>query len=340
MLLNIAAIVAGFAMLLWGAERFVTGAASIAKNLGIPPLLIGLTIVGLGTSAPEILVSGVASFDGNPGLAIGNALGSNITNIALILGITALVVPLNIKSSTIRREYPVLLAVCLVTLILMLDGDLVRVDSYVLLTCLIVVLYGMVRIGMGSRSGDPMISEYEAEIPTDMDTASSVRLFLIGLVLLLVSSKVLVWGAVNIAVALGVSDLVIGLTIVALGTSLPELAASIVSALKGEHDIAIGNVIGSNMYNLLAVLAMPGLVAPGLFDPEVLSRDLPAMIGLTLALFVMGYGFKGPGRIGRIGGALLVASYVSYQGLIFFDATQNSNKITLIHPTTIEASLV
>ncbi len=337
MLLDIAAIVAGFAMLLWGAERFITGAASIAKNLGIPPLLIGLTIVGLGTSAPEILVSGMASFDGNPGLAIGNALGSNIANIALILGVTALVTPLTVKSSTIRREYPILLAVCLVTLMLMLDGDLVVVDSLILLVCLVAVLFGMVRIGMASRAEDPMISEYDAEIPKNMSTKTSIQLFLLGLALLLVSSKILVWGAVNIATTLGVSDLVIGLTIVALGTSLPELAASVVSALKNEHDIAIGNVIGSNMYNLLAVLAMPGLVAPGLFDAQVLSRDLPVMIGLTLALFVMGYGFKGTGKINRFEGALLLAAYIGYQGLIFINVTENNEKTTSTQSTTIEA---
>lgn len=337
MLLDIAAVIAGFALLLWGAERFVTGAASIAKNLGIPPLLIGLTIVGLGTSAPEILVSSMASINGNPGLAIGNALGSNIANIALILGVTALVAPLNVKSSTLRREYPMLLAVCLLTLILMLDGDLVVFDGIALLICLIIMLFGMVRIGMASRKEDPMISEYDAEIPSDMGVQKSVVLFLVGLVLLVVSSKMLVWGAVNIATAMGISDLVIGLTIVALGTSLPELAASIVSALKNEHDIAIGNVIGSNMYNLVAVLAVPGLVTPGIFDPLVLSRDLPVMIGLTLALFVMGYGFRGPGRINRFEAGLLLAAYIGYQGVVFVDATAEApNHSTALQPIYIE----
>ena len=339
MLLDIAAVIAGFAMLLWGAERFVTGAASIANNLGIPPLLIGLTIVGLGTSAPEILVSGMASINGNPGLAIGNAIGSNIANIALILGVTALVAPLSVKSSTLRREYPVLLAVSLATLVLMLDGALSRLDGVILLACLIAMIYGMVRIGMSSRKEDPLASEYDAEIPTDMSTSKAVWLFLMGLGLLLVSSKILVWGAVNIATALGVSDLVIGLTIVALGTSLPELAASIVSALKKEHDLAIGNVIGSNMYNLLAVLAVPGLVAPGMFDPLVLSRDLPFMIGLTLALFVMGYGFKGPGRINRFEAALLLASYLVYQGMIFVEATAAKDE-TALRPALTEEQLI
>lgn len=319
MLLDIVAIIAGFALLVWGADRFVTGASAIANNLGISPLLIGLTIVGLGTSAPEIMVSTMAAIQDNPGLAIGNSLGSNIANIGLILGITALVVPLNVRSQTLRREYPILLAVCLVTLLLMLDGRLGRIDGLVLLIGLITMIYGMVRIGMRSMKTDPMGSEFQAELPDAMSTTKAALYFAGGLALLLISSKMLVWGAVNIATAFGVSDLIIGLTIVALGTSLPELAASIASALKKEHDIAIGNIIGSNMYNLLAVLAVPGLLAPGPFDPLVLSRDMPMMLGLTLALFVMGYGFGGKGRINRIEGALLVAAFIGYQAMLFIN---------------------
>lgn len=319
MLLDIAAIVAGFALLVWGAERFVTGASAIANNLGIPPLLIGLTIVGLGTSAPEIMVSSIASFQGNAALAIGNALGSNIANIGFVLGITALVVPLTVRSQTLRREYPILLAVCLATLLLMLDGTLGRSDGLLLLLGLVIILYGMIRIGMRSLATDPMGSEFQAELPDDMSTKKAVIYFTGGLVLLLFSSKILVWGAVNIATAFGISDLIIGLTLVALGTSLPELAASIASALKNEHDIAIGNIIGSNMYNLLAVLAVPGLIAPGPFDPLVLSRDMPMMIGLTLALFVMGYGLGRRGEIGRLAGALLVMAFLGYQAMLFID---------------------
>ncbi len=320
MLLNIAAIIAGFAMLVWGAERFVTGAAAIARNLGISPMLIGLTIVGFGTSAPEILVSSMASFQGNPGLAIGNALGSNIANIALILGITALVAPLNVRSDTLKREYPMLLAVCLLSMILILDGELGRMDGIILLAGLLVLLYGMVWIGLSSRNSDPMKLEYGMEIPEQMPTGTALLWFLVGLAVLLIGSRILVWSAVNIATAMGISDLVIGLTIVALGTSLPELAAGVTSALKGEHDIAIGNVVGSNMYNLLAVLAMPGLIAPGIFSPEVLSRDMPIMIGLTLVLFTMGYGFGAPGRITRCEGALLLLSFLAYQGMLFTQA--------------------
>ncbi|HEB97392.1 MAG TPA: calcium/sodium antiporter [Sedimenticola thiotaurini] len=322
MLLDITAIIAGLAVLVWGADRFVTGAAALARNLGVSPMLIGLTIVGFGTSAPEILVSGMAAWQGNPGLAIGNALGSNIANIGLILGVTALIAPLTVRSDTLRREYPLLLAVSLMALLLMLDGVLDLFDSLILLAGLAGLIWAMIRLGRQGLASDPLEMEMEAEIPERMPTARAVILFSTGLLLLLLSSRVLVWGAVNVATALGISDLVIGLTIVALGTSLPELAASVTSVLKEEHDIAIGNVIGSNMYNLLAVLPVPGLVAPVELSPEVLSRDLPVMIGFTLALFVMGYGFGGQGRINRFEGLLLAAAFVGYQTLLFVDSHQ------------------
>jgi cation:H+ antiporter len=322
MLLYIATIIAGFIILVWGAERFVTGASSIALNLGVSPLLIGLTVVGLGTSFPEILVSGMAALQDNAGLAIGNAIGSNIANIGLILGFTAIIAPLNVSSDTLRREYPMLMAVSLTALVLMLDGQLTRLDGAVLLAGLALVIYLLVQIGLRERISDPMDAEFSAEVPRQMGTKQAMFLFTAGLILLLVSSKMLVWGATNLAYAFGVSDLVIGLTIVALGTSLPELAASVVSALKNEHDIAIGNVIGSNMYNLLAVLPMPGLFAPGIFDPLALYRDMPVMIGLTVALFVMGYGFKRQGRINRAEGMLLAAAFIGYQILLFQGADQ------------------
>jgi len=331
MLLNIVAIVVGFALLVWGADRFVMGAAAIARNLGLSPMLIGLTIVGLGTSAPEILVSATASFQGNPGLAIGNALGSNIANIGLILGITALVVPLTVCSDALRREYPILLAICMLVLVLMLDGELGRVDGVILMVSLVLVIFGLAKIALRDRAEkDPMAAEYDEEIPETLSTKAAVIWFAFGLGLLLFSSNILVWGAVNIAVSFGISDLVIGLTIVALGTSLPELAASITSALKDEHDIAIGNVIGSNMYNLLAVLSVPGVIMPGIFTPEVLSRDLPVMIGLTLAIFIMGYGFGGNGRINRFEGLLLVLCFVGYQAFLFLEIDEPAEQVEVV----------
>ena len=322
MWMELLAIAGGFVLLTWSADRFVVGASALAYNLNIPPLIIGLTIVSLGTSAPEILVSGVASLQGNSGLAIGNALGSNITNIALILGITALIMPLNVHSSIVRRELPVLLGVMLLALMLLLDGSLGRLDGIILLTGIPFMLAWMAHIGMKEKSShDPMSEEFADEVPTDMTMAKAGFWTLVGALCLVASSKILVWGAVSIAQAIGVSDLVIGLTIVALGTSLPELAASVMSVLKNEHDIAIGNVIGSNIFNLLAVLGLPGLLSPGPVDAAVLTRDYPVMIGLTVALFIMAYGFRGrPGRLNRIEGALLVTAFVGYQTLLYFTA--------------------
>ena len=318
MLIDIAAIIVGLALLVWGADRFVTGAAALANNLGVSAMLIGLTIVGFGTSAPEILVSAMAASEGNPGLAIGNAIGSNIANIALILGVTALVAPLHVHSGILKREYPILLAVSLIALALMWDGSLGAIDGIVLLGLLVLVLLWMVRTAKTGHADEPMAAEFEAEIPTDITTRKAVVWLVLGLLVLLISSRMLVWGATNIAVALGVSDLIIGLTIVALGTSLPELAASIAGSLKGEDDIAIGNVIGSNMYNLLAVLSLPGLIAPGAFDAVVLTRDLPVMLGLTILLYALGHGFGAHGRIGRPEGAALAAMFVGYQLLLFY----------------------
>lgn len=312
------ALVAGFVFLVWGADRFVLGAAGTARNLGVSPLIIGLTIVGFGTSAPEMLVSVIAAWQGNPGLAVGNAIGSNITNIALILGLTALVAPLATNSKLLRRELPLLLVTMLAGLALLIDGELSRLDGVILMLGLAGLVYWMVRTALTERNGDPLVSELSEDIPAEMSTPRALTWLAIGLAVLLVSSRILVWGAVGIAEALGVSDLIIGLTIVALGTSLPELAASMASALRGEPDIAIGNVIGSNLFNLLAVLGIPGLIHPLGIGDDVLFRDYPVMLGLTLAMFIMAYGIRGPGRISRLEGGLLLACYFGYQTLLYF----------------------
>ncbi len=320
--MQLVALLAGFTLLVWGAERFVMGAASTARLLGVSPLLIGLTIVGFGTSAPEMLVSLMASLNNNPGLAVGNAIGSNITNVALILGITAILVPLSVHSGTVHRELPILLGTTVIAWLLLQDGRLDFIDGLVLLGGLAVMLSWVIWLGLNSREKDPMREEYEAEIPTDMSLGYSLFWLLFGIVVLVGSSRLLVWGAVGIAEAYGVSDLVIGLTIVALGTSLPELAASVASALKNEPDIAIGNVIGSNMFNLLAVLGIPGIIHPAAVDAAVLSRDMPVMVGLTVALLAMAWGFRGEGRINRFEGALLLACYIGYQTLLYFTAVR------------------
>ena len=319
MITEIIAVLGGFALLVWGADRFVTGAAATAVNLGVSPLLIGLTIVGFGTSAPEILVSGMAAWNGNPALAIGNGIGSNITNIALILGVTALVVPLQVHSGTLRRELPMLLVTSLIVYGLFVDKSLDFSDGVLLLLGLLLMLGWTIYLGLNSRISDPMGDEYKAEIPTDMSTLAALLWLFTGIIVLLVSSRILVWGAVGIATSLGISDLIIGLTIVALGTSLPELAASVASALKNEHDIAIGNIIGSNMFNMLAVLGIPGLISPGPVENAVVWRDFPIMIGLTLALIIMAAGWRSTaGRINRVEAALLLTIYVCYQALLYF----------------------
>jgi cation:H+ antiporter len=319
MWIEILAIAGGFLMLAWSADRFVDGASAIALNLNISPLVIGLTIVSLGTSAPEIIVSGMASWQGNSGLAVGNAIGSNIINIALVLGLTALIMPLNVHSSIIRRELPILLLVMGLAWILLVDGMLGRVDGVLLLTGMVGMLGWATWAGLRMQATpDPMATEFAEEMPTGIGIGRALFLLATGALVLVVSSRLLVWGAVSVAQAIGVSDLVIGLTIVALGTSLPELAASVMSALKHEHDIAIGNVIGSNIFNLLAVLGLPGLINPIRIDSMVLSRDYPVMLGLTLMLFAMAFGFRGPGRLNRVEGAILLMAFAAYQSLLYF----------------------
>ena len=320
--LFIIAIIAGFAVLIWGADRFVEGAASIATNLGISPLIVGLTIVGFGTSAPEMLVSALAAFDGAPALGVGNAIGSNITNIGLVLGITILITPLTVNSGSLKREFPMLALVMAIALYLVWDLELSHLDGLILFTVFIFTLFGMAFVAVKSSTKDPMAQEFEQEmIEHKMSTQKAIFSFMVGLIALLVGSKALVWGATGIAHLLGVSDLIIGLTIVAIGTSLPELAASIISALKNEHDIAVGNVLGSNMFNLLAVLAMPGLIAPSILDPMILWRDFPVMIALTLALFLFAYFGKG-GRIGRFAGSLMLVGYIAYNALLAVQSSQ------------------
>jgi cation:H+ antiporter len=312
MLLPSLSLLVGFALLVWGADRFVIGASATARNLGVPPLIIGLTIVGFATSAPEMLVSGMAAWNGSPGIGVGNAVGSNITNIALVLGITALVKPLNVHSGVLQREFPVLFLATLFALMLLLDGVLSFWDGILMLGGLVLIVYWVVVMALAARKRDPLSVEFEAEIPSDMPGWKAAALLVLGIVVLLVSSRILVWGAVEIAHAFGISDLVIGLTIVAIGTSLPEMAASVMSALKNEHDIAIGNVIGSNMFNILGVLGLPGIIHDYTLDPALLSRDLPVMIGLTIGLFVMAYGFRGNGRLNRYEGGALLLVYGGY----------------------------
>ncbi|NOQ87979.1 MAG: calcium/sodium antiporter [Gammaproteobacteria bacterium] len=318
MLIDCVAIIAGFIMLIWSADRFIIGAAATARNFDVPPLIIGLTIVDFGTSAPEMMVAGFAAYEGSPALAIGNALGSNITNITLVLGVAALISPLDIHSRIIKKELPLLLFATLIALALMRDMTLSQLDGFILLSLLFLLMWWITCAGLRSPSDEALTDAFIEELPANMSTSHALFWLLAGLILLTISSKVLVWGAVNIAIEFGVSELIIGLTIIAIGTSLPELAASITGALKNEHDIAIGNVVGSNLFNTLGVLAIPALISPGELQQDIMSRDMPVVLILTISLFVMAYGFRGQGRINRFEGSLLLSAFIAYQMLLFF----------------------
>ena len=307
------AIGVGFALLLLSADRFVEGAAATARQLGVSSLLIGVIIVGFGTSAPEMVVSALAAIDGNSDLALGNALGSNIVNTGLILGVTALVAPIAVNSAIVRRELPLLFGIGGLAGLLLLDLALSRLEGAMLLAGFLVLVGWTLVAGLRNR-GDALGPEVEQELATRaMSLRQGVIWLAFGLILMIVSSRILVWGAVEIATVLGVSDLVIGLTIVALGTSLPELAASVVAARRNEPDIALGNVVGSNMFNLLAVVGIASVIEPmPELAREVLVRDWLTMMLMTAALFAMAYGFRSQGRINRIEGVVLLTAFLLY----------------------------
>lgn len=316
MIMAVVALIAGLALLVWSADRFVDGAAATARYAGMPPLLIGMLIVGFGTSAPEMVVSAMAASDGNPALALGNAYGSNITNIALILGLVALLSPIAVHSQVLKKELPILMLVTVFAGWQMFDHQLSSLDAWCLLGVFFVLMAWSVYQGMKSPQ-DALATEMNEELTqSSMTLKQAIIWLLVGLVLLIVASRMLVYGAVFIAQSLGVSDLVIGLTVVAIGTSLPELASSLIAIKKGEHDIALGNVIGSNLFNTLAVVGIAAAIEPMAVDAVVLSRDWTLMAVLTAALFVMGYGYKKQGRINRIEGGALLAVFIGYTGYL------------------------
>ena len=317
MLMAIGAIILGLVLLVWSADKFVGGAAATAKHLGMPTLLIGMVIIGFGTSAPELAVSAMAASDGNPGLALGNGYGSNITNIALIVGLTALIAPIAVHSQVIRKELPLLVVLTLIAGAQLLDGELSRLDGWVLLGVFAAVMGWSIYQGYQGKE-DPLAEGVDSELVTHpMPMKNAIIWLVVGLILLVVSSRMLVWGAVSIAQAWGISDLVIGLTIVAIGTSLPELASAIAAVKKNEHDLILGNILGSGIFNTLAVVGLAAAIQPLSVDPEVLYRDWTLMLGLTIALLVMGFGITGWRKlISRIDGALLVSAYVAYTGYL------------------------
>jgi cation:H+ antiporter len=313
MLLPLISIVAGLALLVWSADRFVSGSAVTARHLGMPPLLIGMLVIGFGTSAPEMVVSALAAWQGNPGIALGNAYGSNITNIGLILGLTALLCPITVQSTVLRREMPLLLGITALAAWQLHDNQLTSLDAWVLLGVFLALMGLSVWQGM-QKQPDALGTEMAEELQEmAMPIRSAVFWMCAGLLLLIASSRALVWGAVEIAQLLGVSDLIIGLTIIAVGTSLPELASSLIAMRKGEHDIALGNVLGSNFFNTLAVVGIAGAISPLAVAPEVFTRDITVMAALTLLLTLFAWSRgRTPPRLNRLEGGILLACYGGY----------------------------
>ncbi|MCW4152323.1 MULTISPECIES: calcium/sodium antiporter [Halomonadaceae] len=317
MLLALIAVVVGLILLIWSAEKFIDGAAATSRWLGLSPLLIGMLVIGFGTSAPEMMVSVLAAMQGNPGLAVGNAYGSNIANIGLVLGFVALLAPLAVHSSVIRKEIPLLLVVMLVTGLMLLDGWVARWEAVCLLLALVVFIVISVVRSKGQQD-DALVSEVAETLDSKpMSRGKAIMWTLVGLVLLIASSRLLVWGAVEIAVAFGVSDLIIGLTVVAIGTSLPELASSITALRRNEHDMVLGNVVGSNLFNSLAVVGLAGVITPIETGQEVLQRDWIVMLVMTVLMMLFAFSWKGrPRRINRFEGGGLLALFIAYTGYL------------------------
>lgn len=321
MILSLAAILGGLILLVWSADRFVDGAASTARHFGMAPLLIGIVVIGFGTSAPEMIVSASSALSGSPGIALGNAYGSNITNIALILGLTAMIKPLLVNSDILKKELPILIAVTALSAYLLYDANVTRLDAIILLSVFFAYMGWTIIVALRSKN-DALSEDVNAELAehSAMSLGKSLMWLIVGLLLLMVSSQLLVFGAVEIAKFFGVSDLVIGLTIVAVGTSLPELASSIAAARKCEVDLALGNIIGSNLFNTLAVVGIAGVIEPMEATPEIFSRDIVIMSGLTVLLFFMCFNPRrnpNGGRINRLEGLVLFLAYVGYNLYLF-----------------------
>lgn len=314
MILSITILVAGLIGLIWSADKFVYGAAAIARNFGLPPLIIGLTIIAMGSSAPEIMVAFTSALDGNSNTAIGNALGSNITNIALVLGVTVLLQPLLVHSQLLKRELPLLLIVTLVAGYILLDQRLTFTEGMILISLFFMTIGGLCWLTLrDKKQSDPLLNEAQEDVPEGVSNKMATLWVIVGMVILPLSSHFVIDGASDIARYFGLSELIIGLTIIAIGTSLPELAASIASIKNNEHDMALGNIVGSNIFNILAVLAMPALINPGVFDEAAAGRDMYTVVGLTFLLFLMCWHMFGKRKITRIEGGILVAIFVVYQ---------------------------
>lgn len=321
MFIQILILLLSLITLVWSADKFVFGASSLARNLGISPMIIGLTIVAMGSSAPEMMIAATASLQGNPDTAVGNAIGSNITNIALVLGLTALFQPLSVSSSTIKRELPLILIVTAIATYMLANSNFSFNEGLILIIGFVLYIATLLIVTLKRAKQNPiddkMVLEAEKEVPDAVSTQRSIFWLVFGIILLPLSASFLVDSSIFIAKAFGISDLVIGLTVIAVGTSLPELAASIMSIIKKEDDLALGNIIGSNIFNILAVLSLAGLISPGNIDQAVASRDAPYMLATTFLLFLLCFSRSGKFRITRAKGLLLLAVFIGYQVLLF-----------------------
>lgn len=318
MFLAIALLIVGLFLLVYGADRLVYGAAVISRSLGVPPLIIGMTIVGIGTSLPELIVSVTAALNGQIDMAVGNVLGSNITNILLILGVAALIHPLSVQSEILRRELPLMLAVTMLCGFVLMNNTLSRLDGLLLLAAAAGFILLMLKIARRAQQqgNDSLTVEQLAELPQDSSSTVAILWLVLAFIILPLSSKMIVDNATVIAHYFGLSELVVGLTIIAVGTSLPELATSIAGALKGEDDMAIGNIIGSNIFNTVIVLGVPALLSPGSVDPAAFHRDYWIMLAVSIIFSALCIGRKH--RIGHLAGALLLCGFITYLAVLFF----------------------
>ncbi|MEJ5364666.1 MAG: calcium/sodium antiporter [Desulfosoma sp.] len=319
MFVYVTAVVLGAAALVWGADRFVDGAAALARRLGVSPIIIGLTVVSFGTSLPELLVSVSATVMGHPDVAVGNVVGSNIANIGLILGAAAVFRPLRVHGSLVRREYPLLICVSVIAWLMARDETFSRFEGILLVAGLALFIAWMI---VTAKQGAPEVLLEEASrgdgAPGEASlSAKPVFSLVAGLIGLVAGSRLLVWGGVALARTMGISELVIGLSLVAVGTSLPELATSVAGAIKKQDDIAVGNVVGSNLFNTLAILGIPSLIRPLTVSAEAFHRDFPVMLLATLILWPLCRSWRGrQGRVNRLEGGALVAGYLVYLGIL------------------------
>lgn len=311
----VAFLIVGLIFLVWSADKLVYGSAALARNFGISPLVIGMTILAMGSSAPEMMVSATAALDGKTDTAVGNVIGSNIANIALILGITAIIKPLLISSPVLRRELPLMIVVTLISGAILWDNHLGFYEGVLLLSLFVVFILAMLRISRKEQpNGDVLLDEQEQDVPKGVDNKIALMWVVIGLIILPIAADTLVDSSVVIAKHFGMSDLVIGLTIIAVGTSLPELAASVAGVMKGEDDMAVGNIIGSNVFNILAVMGIPGILNPSILSDLVMGRDFWVMLAVSLLLVVMALGKSR--SINRFEGAFLVVVFIAYQSYL------------------------